>query len=166
MESRSHHVSRSISAGILPRSRCANAGRQVTPQPNSVVILPQRESHITQAGAVISKIEAIFESIMDCLANGAGKLSIPYRNRTATRRSRRTIDEGEQAVDGPNPDGAVTFPGRTPQEARKFGRLVCSLYSAVSYSFSSFCLQLLSFAYLRSHVKLSLLVPWLRKGLI
>ncbi|KAB5531447.1 Spo11/DNA topoisomerase VI subunit A [Coniochaeta sp. 2T2.1] len=60
----------------------------------------------------MSKIEAIFESMLDNLDNGgAGSISIPYRSRTA----RGTTARG---------DGVVCFPGRTRAETNKFVSLL------------------------------------------
>jgi meiotic recombination protein SPO11 len=102
-----------LSAVALPRASAPAS---------SIVILPQRESQISQAGAVISKIEAIFESILDNLENGASNLSIPYRCRTGAARSRHLPGDNEPATLEARPEGAVLFPGRTPHEAKKFGR--------------------------------------------
>ncbi|KAH8901852.1 DNA topoisomerase IV, alpha subunit [Coniochaeta sp. PMI_546] len=90
----------------------------------NVAILPHRESQLSQAGTVISKIEMIFESILDALANGADNLSIPYRTRTATSRSRRAPDVDGASTPGARPEGRINFPGRTPHEANKFASLL------------------------------------------
>lgn len=80
----------------------------------NVVTLPQQPAQVNRAGAVISKIEAIFESMVEDLSTGANHLSIPYRSRTSNRRSgARRPQRGS---------GALTFPGKTPQEAKKFSR--------------------------------------------
>jgi hypothetical protein len=124
----------SASPRILGRHQCI-------PHPSSVAIIPQRESQLSQAGAVISKIEDIFESIVDDLANGAGNLSIPYRSRTATARSRRQPGDDQPANAGARADGVVTFPGRTPHEAKKFGRIfIGAFFRAVSFLFLTFSL--------------------------
>ncbi|KAB5529027.1 Spo11/DNA topoisomerase VI subunit A [Coniochaeta sp. 2T2.1] len=78
---------------------------------NNVVTIPERQSQVNQAGAVISKIEAIFESMLDNLDSGGGSISIPYRSRTARGAAARG-------------DGVVSFPGRTRAETNKFVSLL------------------------------------------
>lgn len=79
--------------------------------PRNVVTLPLRQDHNTHTGTMISQIEAIFESMVDSIDADANHISIPYRSRTRSR--------GSVALD----TGALRFPGRTPQEAKKFSML-------------------------------------------
>jgi hypothetical protein len=74
-----------------------------------MVALPQKTIQANHAGVVIAKIEAVFESMLEALSSNANQLSIPYRSRTTNRHSAARRD-------------VITFPGRTKQEARKFGR--------------------------------------------
>lgn len=98
-----------VSSQVLPVSHLVHE-QDHTQQSSNMVALPQRPDQANHAGAVIAKIEAIFESMLEALSSNADQLSVPYRSRTAERRSavRRV--------------GVITFPGRTLQEARKFGR--------------------------------------------
>ncbi|RKU41902.1 hypothetical protein DL546_004908 [Coniochaeta pulveracea] len=81
-------------------------------QGTNVVSVPQRPNQANHAGIMIAKIETIFESMFEALSSDAKQLSIPYRSRTANKRS-----AGRQ-------DGVLTFPGRNLQEARKFAQLL------------------------------------------
>jgi hypothetical protein len=60
-----------------------------------------------QTDLVISKIEAIFASMVDVLAEGGDALVIPYRRRTAQRE-----------------EGMLRFPASTVQEAIKFSQFI------------------------------------------
>lgn len=73
-------------------------GEQLVTQPRS----------ITSAGAVISRIESILESVLDCVAEGK-ELLIDF----ATGREDQTTQK-------------IHFPGKCLQEATKFGRHYCS----------------------------------------
>jgi hypothetical protein len=96
-----------------PASAISQENGPLHPSGN-VVTLPQQEAQVNRAGAVITQIEAIFESMFDDLSTGANHLSIPYRSRTSNRHSgARRAGRGS---------GALTFPGKTPQEAKKFSR--------------------------------------------
>lgn len=104
----------------LPVGSHIDQPRLATAPSSHAAVLPASESQANMAGTVISKIEAVLEAILDDLSRGVGEVSIPYRNRTATARSRT-----QHAEPGTTPRGqandAVRFPGRTPHEARKFG---------------------------------------------
>lgn len=73
-------------------------GERIVTQPGST----------TSAGAVISRIESILESILDCLADGK-ELCIDFD----TGRESQTTQK-------------INFPGKCTQEATKFGTHYCS----------------------------------------
>lgn len=133
----------SANAGGTSTHLAVPCRHQCISQSSSIAIIPQRESQLSQAGAVISKIEGIFESIVDGLASEAGSVSIPYRSRTATARSRPQPGDHQSATAGARTDGVVAFPGRTPHEAKRFGRLYRCLTSEVisfrSLTYSPVC---------------------------
>lgn len=74
-----------------------------------------------QVGAVISKIEDIFESIADCILEERKELVIALRTKSSTKRAKDGLDDsvfkGKPKSDLRN----ITFPSRNPQEAWKFG---------------------------------------------
>ncbi|KAK7740899.1 endodeoxyribonuclease [Cytospora paraplurivora] len=79
--------------------------------PSSIVTVPQNAFQNNLTGLVISKIEDIFTSMIDTLADGSGSLSIPYCSRNSPQQ----------------PLGALRFPGNSVQEATKFSQLVLQL---------------------------------------
>ena len=72
-------------------------------QSSRIVTVNNGDSDQIQNYRVISKIEEIFASMVDVLAEGGDALVIPYRRRTAQRE-----------------EGVLRFPGSTVQEAIKF----------------------------------------------
>lgn len=76
-------------------------------QPSRIVQVPNNGNHDHHVGLVISKIEDVFESMIDVLAHEGDALSIPYRSRTAP---------------ADQPARALRFPGTTVQEATKFSK--------------------------------------------
>lgn len=80
-------------------------------QSSRVITIPDDDSDRTQTDLVISKIEEIFATMIDVLAEGGDALVIPYRRRASQR------------------EGVLRFPGSTVQEAIKFSRSFLSLAS-------------------------------------
>jgi meiotic recombination protein SPO11 len=157
MECHSAAASQSSEALSLVASASRTSGRSEGSVGVNVAVLPQRQTQMNQAGAVISKIETIFESLIDGLADGACTLSIPYRSRTTTARSRAQDDNG-QLLAGARHEEMLSFPGRTAHEARKFGRHIiamCSVSDCCCFSLISLALslKLLCCVYLRYPVK-------------
>jgi meiotic recombination protein SPO11 len=75
-----------------------------------------------QAGAVITKIEDIFESIADCILDDGKELMIPLKSRTRNKNTANQ-DDSTKANRSLNSEArSITFPNRSPQEAWKFGR--------------------------------------------
>ena len=70
---------------------------------------------------VISKIEAVFEAIVDTLLEDGDKLSISIRVKNSTTSSILDFRDGTEI---PSEIRQVTYPGGTPQEAWRFSRLV------------------------------------------
>lgn len=84
-------------------------------QCRNAVTSSQRLTDVDRVGAVIAKIEGIFEDVTDALVEGR-VLEIPIRSR---RRHRGCADAETVQF--------VRFPGRTDQEALKFGRFDVSV---------------------------------------
>lgn len=74
-------------------------------QSSRVITIHDDDSGRTQTDAVISKIEEIFATMVDVLAEGGDTLVIPYRRRASQRE-----------------EGVLRFPGSTVQEAIKFSQ--------------------------------------------
>lgn len=79
-----------------------------------------------QSGAVIAKIEDIFESMVDCLLGGRNELVISLKSRRTTKDS-VTSDSRK-----------ISFPGKTQSEAWKFSLW----YSSMGCMNSAYSLQL------------------------
>lgn len=77
------------------------------PLPSRIVTVPQNASQNNLTGLVISKIEDVFTSMIETLADGSGSLSIPYHSRNSPHQ----------------PLGALRYPGSSVQEATKFSQL-------------------------------------------
>lgn len=75
-------------------------------QTSRLVVVPQ-DGAADHSHLVIVKIEAIFASMVDVLAQAGDALSIPYRRRNSPQR----------------PLGTLNFPGRSVAEATKFSQL-------------------------------------------
>lgn len=75
-----------------------------------------------QVGAVINKIEDIFEAIADCMLAEGKELVIPFKSRP--KKKRTTNQDGSSQINRSlNPEGQkVVFPSKSPQEAWKFSR--------------------------------------------
>ncbi|KAI3392711.1 hypothetical protein diail_5268 [Diaporthe ilicicola] len=76
-------------------------------QSSRVITIHDLDTDVDQTGLVISKIEDVFEFMVDVLADGGDALIIPYRSRRASRR-----------------EGVLRFPGRSVQEATRFARMI------------------------------------------
>ncbi|KFY42970.1 hypothetical protein V494_02144 [Pseudogymnoascus sp. VKM F-4513 (FW-928)] len=78
----------------------------------------------SQAGAVITKIEDIFESLLDCIINEKGRLVLHIKSRGSN--GRQTLDAATGAIRniGSVETKEITFPGKTQKEAWKFTALL------------------------------------------
>ena len=93
-------------------------------------VIPVRQP--VQTGAAITKLEGIFSAILDAVSNGADTLSIPIRSRSHNLLPVDAAAEAAASQDGDNDDvprlrpqptvTRVSYPGRTEEEAKKFGR--------------------------------------------
>lgn len=84
-----------------------NGDLSQTSQSSRIIQVPADQTHDRQVGLVISKIEDIFESMVDVLATDGDALCIPYRSRTALP---------------DQPPKMLKFPGSSAQEATKFSK--------------------------------------------
>ncbi|KFY24316.1 hypothetical protein V493_05317 [Pseudogymnoascus sp. VKM F-4281 (FW-2241)] len=77
-----------------------------------------------QAGAVIAKIEDIFESLLDCITNEKKCLVLHIKSRG--KNGRQTLDAATGAIrNTANVETKeITFPGKTQKEAWKFAALL------------------------------------------
>jgi len=73
-----------------------------------------------QAGAVIARIEDIFESIADSILHEKKELIIRLRTRRRTKN--HNLDPSNSAVRNASDTKLIRFPSKSPQEAWKFGR--------------------------------------------
>ena len=80
------------------------------------------------AGAVISKIEDIFESIIDCIHHKGKELSIPLKTRGRAGQQTRDATSGAILSLPDTKIKAITFPSRNPQEAWKFSRFELRMF--------------------------------------
>lgn len=89
---------------------------------NSDVAQGARRNNNFQAGEVITKIEDIFESLLDCIINEKKCLVLHIKSRA--RNSRHTIDAATGAIKntGNVETKEITFPGKTQKEAWKFSK--------------------------------------------
>ncbi|CAG8961776.1 hypothetical protein HYFRA_00006319 [Hymenoscyphus fraxineus] len=69
-------------------------------------------------GAVISRIEHIFEDITDCLLDGGKELAIPLKSRHGNR-SQTEQRDGTEGM-STSETRLITFPNKSPREARRF----------------------------------------------
>lgn len=72
-----------------------------------------------QAGAVIAKIENIFESITDSILNKRNQLTIPLKVRSRSRVPRDKERKGRNPKPGVR---NITFPNKNPKEAWRFSK--------------------------------------------
>jgi meiotic recombination protein SPO11 len=87
-----------------------------------------KPSDPNQVGAVITKIEDIFESIADCILEEGKELVIPLKTRP--RKKNIANDDGSTQVNkGSSVEArSITFPSKSPQEAWKFSkRMACDI---------------------------------------
>ncbi|KAK3403361.1 meiosis-specific topoisomerase Spo11 [Sordaria brevicollis] len=85
-------------------------------EPRNIVTIPQNQS----ANEALKRIEALLETIVDAISVG-GPIVIPYRRST----NAQTLNQDasvENSRDGRYMD-SVRFPGRNPQELRRFEAL-------------------------------------------
>jgi hypothetical protein len=76
----------------------------------------------SQAGVVVSRIEDILENMVDCISGEKKKLVIRLKSRSR-HRSQAPNSVRQATNDAPARETrAVTFPGKTPQEAWKFSK--------------------------------------------
>jgi meiotic recombination protein SPO11 len=74
-------------------------------------------------GAVISKIEDIFEAMTDCILGEKKELTIQLKTRSKTKSK---IDDSQLAKKKTKSETKIiTFPSKSPQEAWKFSRFGC-----------------------------------------
>lgn len=75
----------------------------------------------SQAGEVITKIEDIFESLLDCIINEKKCLVLHIKSRG--NNGRQTLDAATGAIRNTTDveTKEITFPGKTQKEAWKFG---------------------------------------------
>lgn len=102
-------------------------------------------SNPNQAGAVISKIEDIFESIADCILDEKKEMTI--RLKTRKRKGNQVHDAESGAIKSVSDEKerSVRFPSRSPQEAWKFG-----MPDRLSFSICEFLLMTEQLRYFES----------------
>jgi hypothetical protein len=110
-----------MDSSIGTRSSSSIGNRDIAPVAQ---VLPDASRH---AGAVISKIEDVFEHMIDDLGSDNRELVIPLKSRS--RASGETLDAADGAIKQPpaTEARAIRFPGKTVQEAWKFSRSILGL---------------------------------------
>lgn len=93
----------SLDLPVLP----GGDGQRQPSQSSRIVQVPRNASQDQQVGLVITKIEDVFEAMVDNLAHNGNALCIPYRSRKASP---------------DQPARMLRFPGTTAQEATKFSK--------------------------------------------
>jgi meiotic recombination protein SPO11 len=115
-------------------SNLQNRGRLTHQQTDKNIIALENEELIgrdmaimamnrNQAGAVITKIEDIFESVVDCVLDEEKELVIPMKSRG---KSKNIVNKDNSTRVNRTPKTEtrnICFPSRSPQEAWKFSEL-------------------------------------------
>ncbi|KAK0636066.1 Spo11/DNA topoisomerase VI subunit A [Bombardia bombarda] len=120
-QSTPNHAQNSFVSSFAPDAtpRKLHLARQTSSQSSATLILPNNRVAIplhNSCDDVIPKIEDIMESIIDAVNDGV-ELVIPFRSTRPAQAIRSTAPserEGRQS-------DCIKFPGRTIQEAKKFG---------------------------------------------
>ncbi|KFY44396.1 hypothetical protein V495_03483 [Pseudogymnoascus sp. VKM F-4514 (FW-929)] len=117
---------------LLPDSQCSkliSQNQSGTSFPENNADTPDvaqgaRRNNNFQAGEVITKIEDIFESLLDCIINEKKCLVLHIKSRA--RSGRHTIDAATGAIKnaGNVETKEITFPGKNQKEAWKFTALL------------------------------------------
>lgn len=93
-----------------------DGSQNAIPDPLNPSVQSQVEIPLGPRNNAVSHIERLLESILDAISDG-NELRIPYKSTrpppTSTGSAPNRRDDGQQDV--------VRFPGRTIQEAKKFG---------------------------------------------
>lgn len=79
-----------------------------------------------QTGAVITKIERIFESITDCILEEKKEISIELKSRPKSKQNPDRNQPGAVRGKRKSDTRTVTFPSKSPREAWKFSKGVLS----------------------------------------
>lgn len=101
----------------LPNSTLTQADEEFDHEMSNEHVQVTRNVNPNQAGAVISKIEDIFESIADCLLEEGKELVIELKSRSKSKD--RVEDGGVEEVR--RTTRKIRFPSRNQKEAWKFG---------------------------------------------
>lgn len=80
---------------------------------------PPNVANPTSRSSVLTKIESIFESVVDVLLNERGQLSIALPTKAA--QSKVQTEQGEPYPTQPESVQYIRFPGRNEREAWRFG---------------------------------------------
>jgi len=80
-----------------------------------------RVSHVNEAGAVISRIEDIFEAISDCILDEKKELTIQLKTRKKTGKQEHASNSRESTRASEADVSTIRYPSKKPQEAWKFG---------------------------------------------
>lgn len=91
------------------------------PRFSSPVIGHTYRNHQSTPGAVISKIEDIFEAITDCLLKEGEELVIPLKTRSRNKTKTGNVEATQN--NSRSETRSVSFPNKSPQEARRFSEL-------------------------------------------
>ena len=105
-------------SALLPSNTDIGKENEHTFQSSSLRTLPG-PARLANVG-VISKIEAIMESLADGILEARGSLAIPLRTRASRPKLSTTSHAGTGVANDLHQPKDVCFPGSTPQEAWRF----------------------------------------------
>jgi meiotic recombination protein SPO11 len=83
-------------------------------------VVPPRRSHANEAGAVISKIEDIFEAIADCILSEKKEVTIQLKTRKKTGKQDQSSNSKAKPACSEADVRTIRYPSMKPQEAWKF----------------------------------------------
>lgn len=126
----------------LPGNLLSNLPNRLTAQEEdaSALEIPRLSSPVTghtyrnlrnTPGAVISRIEDIFEAITDCLLAEGKELVIPLKSRPSLKNKPQSENTDTTTKASRPETRSITFPNKSPQEARRFSGLANSVQDRV-----------------------------------
>lgn len=128
-----------------PDRRLIPASRTQVQEPNAYK--SSKQANLSQPGAVISKIEDIFESLVDCILDEKKELVIRLKCRA--KLGPQVLHSGSGTVKSTptTKERTISFPSKTPQEAWKFSRLKSGIGMVSAYSRTAALLRILELSH-------------------
>ncbi len=129
MEDDQHDSARQLLSNLPDRKLTSGSDENIPNVPDNIqargqnqqTSLPAR-NNTNQAGAVISKIEKVFESITDCILDEKKELVIRLKTRSKVKAiAEDGMNEGSSKTKK-SEFRRITFPSKNPKEAWRFSR--------------------------------------------